>query len=201
MDLLPWVLLDQILLFTSTRSDDYPVGYGKAPAHSRFKPGQSGNPRGRPRGKRTEAPYEAVLGQMVTIREDGEHRRVEAAEAFLLHIMKSGLAGDASAARDALAALETARTARGEAARLEPMDIVVVLVDPENVTRQLLALRMAVKLDRFRPSCHVLLEPWIVEAALARFGDHRLTAEEQATVRNATRTPHKVKWPDWWTER
>lgn len=27
------------------------VGYGKPPKHSRFKPGQSGNPRGRPKGK------------------------------------------------------------------------------------------------------------------------------------------------------
>lgn len=29
---------------------DYEVGYGKPPRHSRYKPGQSGNPKGRPRG-------------------------------------------------------------------------------------------------------------------------------------------------------
>ena len=28
---------------------DYEVGYGKPPQHTRFKPGQSGNARGRPR--------------------------------------------------------------------------------------------------------------------------------------------------------
>jgi hypothetical protein len=28
----------------------YPVGYRKPPVHSRFKKGQSGNPRGRPKG-------------------------------------------------------------------------------------------------------------------------------------------------------
>lgn len=33
-------------------SDDDEVGYGKPPKHSRFKPGKSGNPRGRPRGAR-----------------------------------------------------------------------------------------------------------------------------------------------------
>ena len=27
------------------------TGYGKPPHHSRFKPGHSGNPRGRPKGK------------------------------------------------------------------------------------------------------------------------------------------------------
>lgn len=33
----------------------YEVGYGKPPAHSRFKPGQSGNPKGRPKGARTRS--------------------------------------------------------------------------------------------------------------------------------------------------
>ena len=45
------------------------------------------------------------------------------------------------------------------------------------------------------------LEPWIVEAALARFGGRRLTVEKQRIVVDATRTPHKVKWPDWWEIR
>ena len=43
-----------------------------------------------------------------------------------------------------------------------------------------------------------MLEPWVVEAAIARLGDRQLTAEEQVTVLKATRTPKKVKWPDWW---
>ena len=35
---------------------DYEVGYGKPPSHTRFKPGESGNPRGRPRGSRNAQP-------------------------------------------------------------------------------------------------------------------------------------------------
>jgi hypothetical protein len=182
-----------------TSPEDYPVGYGKAPVHSRFKTGQSGNPRGRPRGKRTTAPYEAVLGQLVTIREDGEHRRVEAAEAFLLRLTKSGLAGDASAIRTALPAFETARMAQVEEED-GPQRIVIVPVSPETANSELRALRMAVKLDRFRRTARMRLEPWLVEAALARLGDRRLSETEQAIVWGATRAPHKVNWPDWWTE-
>ena len=33
-------------------SDNYEVGWGKPPKHSQFQKGQSGNPRGRPRGSR-----------------------------------------------------------------------------------------------------------------------------------------------------
>ena len=44
----------------------------------------------------------------------------------------------------------------------------------------------------------MVLEPWLVEAALARLGGRRLTLAEQRTVVDATRTPAKVRWPDWW---
>lgn len=35
---------------------DYKVGYAKPPAATRFRPGQSGNPRGRPRGAKNKTP-------------------------------------------------------------------------------------------------------------------------------------------------
>ena len=34
----------------------YEVGYGRPPVHSRFKPGRSGNPRGRPKGAKNKRP-------------------------------------------------------------------------------------------------------------------------------------------------
>ena len=65
----------------------------------------------------------------------------------------------------------------------------------------MVASGMAVKHDEFRPTARILIEPWLVEAALQRLGDRRLTPAEQITVWNATRTPKKVNWPEWWTHR
>lgn len=58
---------------------------------------------------------------------------------------------------------------------------------------------MGKKLCAFTDTARVLLEPWVVEAALARLGEQPLTVEEQRTVMAATRTPWKVKWPEWWS--
>src|SRR6202790_1994160 len=88
------------------------VGYRNPPRTTRFPKGRSGNPTGRPRGRHREAPYEAVLGQMVTIREGGVERRVTAAEAFLLQLTKRGLEGDGAAARESLCMIEHARDRR-----------------------------------------------------------------------------------------
>ena len=85
------------------------VGYCRPPIATQFKKGKSGNPKGRPRNRRRDIPYDTLLGQMVTVREDGRERRVTAAEAFILQLTKKGLEGDSASARASLTAIETAR--------------------------------------------------------------------------------------------
>jgi hypothetical protein len=183
---------------TPEEAEESEVGYRSPPKATRFRKGQSGNPAGRPRGRHREAPYEPVLGQMVTIREGGTTRRGTAAEAFLLKLTKSGLEGDSAAARDILDVIEIAKDQQG-GGQLPVTEIVRTIVVPGSVTYALLPLRMAKKLDPYRETARMVLEPWLVEAALARLG-RTLSPAEQRVVLKGARTPHKVRWPDWWSE-
>ena len=77
--------------------------------------------------------------------------------------------------------------------------VVMVGVAPGSVTSALEPLRIARKLDLYRETARMALEPWLVEASLARLS-RPLSPAEQRTIVDSTRTPHKVKWPEWWSE-
>jgi hypothetical protein len=128
------------------------------------------------------------------------HRNEYAADglAFLLQLTKRGLEGDNAAARASLAVIEEARESQG-AGLSQISAIVHVLVAPGSVTSALEPLRMARKLDPYRETARMALEPWLVEAALARLSQP-LSPTDQRIVVKATRTPHKVRWPGWWSE-
>jgi Family of unknown function (DUF5681) len=63
----------------------YDVGRGKPPKHTRFKPGQSGNPRGRPKGSRNTATIlQEKLDAKVEVREGGKIKRMSKREIGIL---------------------------------------------------------------------------------------------------------------------
>ena len=83
--------------------EEYVVGYAKPPLHTRFVKGQSGNPRGRPKGSRNLATVlEQELNAPVTINENGERKTITKLEAAIKQLVNKTVNGDTRALQQLL---------------------------------------------------------------------------------------------------
>jgi hypothetical protein len=106
----------------SDTGDGHAGGYKHPPPRSRFKAGQSGNPKGRPKGGRNlKTDLTTLLKKRVAIREDGELRQVSRQEAMLLSLFEKAVRGDIKASSQMFAMLMK-MDARDPAPR-EPMAV------------------------------------------------------------------------------
>ena len=83
-----------------SKKKDANVGYGRPPTHSRFKPGCSGNPKGRPKGAISYlACVRRELEQKITVTEGGHQKRIKKQEAVAKRLVEKALKGDPQALR------------------------------------------------------------------------------------------------------
>jgi Family of unknown function (DUF5681) len=82
-----------------TESDDTQFGYGKPPREHRFKPGKSGNPKGRPKGAKNESTIlHEILTRKIENRSGGRVRKISVLEGILLRIADDSLKGNIKSA-------------------------------------------------------------------------------------------------------
>ena len=120
---------------------DYEVGYGKPPKNTRFKPGQSGNPRGRPKGSKNFATDLAeVLLEHVNVNEGGRKRRVTKQRATIMATINRAMKGEPAAVARFLQMHQAYPTGRSE-------DVEPALTDDEAA---LLEAFVAEKIEKSR---------------------------------------------------
>ena len=80
------------------KKDDYEVGYGKPPQNTRFKKGQSGNPRGRaPGAKDLKTLLIDTLNEPVVVTENGGRRTISKRQAIVKQLVNQSAKGDLKA--------------------------------------------------------------------------------------------------------
>ena len=78
--------------------ENYDTGYCKPPKHTQFKKGQSGNPKGRPKGSRNfSTDLKDTLKQPVRLTSDGKKKTVSTQLAALWRLREQALSGNARA--------------------------------------------------------------------------------------------------------
>ena len=82
----------------SKDDDDYQVGKGRPPKHSRYKKGQSGNPSGRRRLPDVAQAAARVLEQKISVTQDGVRKKMPGIDALLSKAFAKALTGDMRAA-------------------------------------------------------------------------------------------------------
>src|SRR6266571_1981468 len=71
------------------------IGYRSPPEHSRFKPGQSGNPSGRAKGSQNFTTlFNKVLDEEIALRDGADVKKISKAEAIIRSVVVGAMKGD-----------------------------------------------------------------------------------------------------------
>lgn len=109
--------------------DDYEIGRCRPPKKNRFKPGQSGNARGRPRRKPTfKEDFNAELREPLLVHENGRERRLTKQRGLIKALMTLAIKGNVRAINAVLAStrsFELGQLDKSEDA-IEPIDLAIL---------------------------------------------------------------------------
>ena len=93
-------------------SATYKTGYRRPPTEHQFKPGQSGNRKGRPKGSRNTATLlREILDRKIEVRSSSTVRKISVREAMLTRFTESALKGDTKSAAFLLQRYDAGETA------------------------------------------------------------------------------------------
>ncbi len=116
----------------------YPVGYKKPPCQTQFKPGQSGNAKGRPKGSKNFATvFEKELLTPIPVTENGKRKKMSKLEAIIKGTINKAVTGDPKAT---VVVLDEARLHESQNQVPVPQDTIVSPEDQrviDNIVRRI----------------------------------------------------------------
>ena len=179
----------------------------KAPGTSaggRFAKGKSGNPGGRPRkaAPPQASVFDVIVERTLTITRNGQAREITMEEALRHRTYQDAIAGKRLAQREVMKwigkreawlAKQAPQSAR-RSVTIKPSS------DPDNADAALLLLGIATPDARWAAenpgTIRLKLEPWAVQAALARRrGSTSPSERDVAEILRCTRDPDSLRWP------
>ncbi len=168
---------------------------------TRFRAGQSGNPKGRP-GKTVpqQSAFDIVIDRTLTVTQNGVERELTIEEALQQRTYQDAITGSRSARREILkmiAKREKWIAAHAPVPKLPPVEMRREH-DPDNAHDALVLLGIASRDPHSDavsdPYDRLLLEPWAVEAAFVRSRKRTIEDRDLAEIRRCTRDAGSIAW-------
>ena len=111
--------------------DDYKTGFGKPPKRSQFKPGRSGNLKGRPKGRKNLASIiDAACNEKVRVKDGNGYRTISKIEALVTQLMNKAALGDVKAIKELVRLYES--TGAASLSGLRAPAFIVQFVKPKD---------------------------------------------------------------------
>lgn len=166
---------------------------------TRFKPGQSGNPKGRPKARRPNvSAFEIVLDKRMTAVVGGKERELTIEEALQQQTLRDALAGKRMAIRKVLRMIEKREVALAKK-NGSPRSPVKVerhhYADNANEAMRILGIAEP---DPGFESRRWKLHSWATQAALSRPGSRKLEGKDISNVKFFTFDAEAIRWPKGW---
>lgn len=163
---------------------------------SRFKPGQSGNPNGRPRKPRRPdvSAFEIVLDKRMTATIGGKERELTVEEVLQQQTLRDALAGKRMAIRKVLKMIEKREVAlaKKNATKGKPIAIEHHFhSDNANEATRILGIAEPEPGFESRWKVHT----WAAQAALSRPGNRKFTDKDVQDIKFFTFDPETLRWP------
>ena len=175
---------------------------GDGSAATRFKKGQSGNPKGRPRKPKPPPPSPfAILDELLTVHEPDGVSQLPLEDAMLLKTYQLAITWQSSRSEENRQDDPRAPEGRRQGARVcEARELQrLIEPDPENALEALEILGIASRRANANASDsrngYLRLERWAVEAALRRRNFEELSSSDIQFIRGWTHDGDAVKWP------
>lgn len=163
---------------------------------TRFKPGQSGNPQGRPRKPRRPdvSAFEIVLDKRMTATIGGRERELTVEEVLQQQTLRDALAGKRMAIRKVLKMIEKREVALGKknATKRQPIKI-EHHHHSDNANEAIRILGIAEPEPGFESRWKV--HAWAAQAALSRPGNRKFTDKDVKDIKFFTFDPETLRWP------
>ncbi|MEL1251183.1 DUF5681 domain-containing protein [Aurantiacibacter gilvus] len=162
---------------------------------TRFKPGQSGNPRGRPKARRPHnSAFDIIFDKTLTVTQGGRERELTIDEALELQTYQAALKGSRMAIRKVLKMIEKRELALRTRAPTQAHEVKFAHHhNSDNANEAMRILGIADK-DPSHPM-RWKVHAWATQAALSRPGRRRFTEPEVREIKFFTFDSEALRWP------